>query len=124
MDYCDDMARLWAVAEVAIGGAGGGTGAGLTGCGVASVLLPYPFHKDIHQRANAEELANAGAAVIVEDAKDAQQNANAIKTALQTLLYDAGRRSAMALAARTAGKPQAAEDIAGEIVSLIASSSR
>jgi hypothetical protein len=43
---------------------------------------------------------------------------------LQTLLYDDQRRSLMAEAARIAGKPNAASDIAAEIVSLIAPSSR
>ena len=116
--YCDDMASLWAVADLAIARAGASTCAELTACGVPSLLLPYPFHKDMHQRANAAELARAGAAVIVDDAKDAATNAAAIKTALQSLLYDEDRRSAMAEAAQIAGKPHAADAIAGEILAL------
>ena len=124
MDYCDDMASLWAVADLAIARAGASTCAELTACGVPSLLLPYPFHKDMHQRANAMELARAGAALIIEDAKDAAVNAAAIKTALLSLLYDEDRRSAMAEAAGIAGKPHAADYIAGEILALIPPSSR
>lgn len=124
MDYCDDMASLWAVADLAIARAGASTCAELTACGVPSLLLPYPFHKDMHQRANALELERVGAALIIDDAKDAQRNALAIKTALYSLLYDDARRSLMAEAARVSGKPQAADAIAAEIVALVAESSR
>jgi UDP-N-acetylglucosamine--N-acetylmuramyl-(pentapeptide) pyrophosphoryl-undecaprenol N-acetylglucosamine transferase len=124
IDYCDDMASLWAVADLAIARAGASTCAELTACGVPSVLLPYPFHKDMHQRANAVELVKAGAAVIVDDAKDAGRNAAAIKSMLDSLLYDDDRRTLMAEAAQVAGKPQAAAAIAGEILAAVASSSR
>src|SRR6185369_10030475 len=107
MDYCDDMASLWAVAELAIARAGASTCAELTACGVPSVLLPYPFHKDMHQRANAKELEKAGAAVIIDDAKDAKLNAAAIQKQLETLLYDDSRRVQMAQSARAIGKPDA-----------------
>ena len=56
IDYCDDMASVWALADLAIARAGASTCAELTACGVPSILLPYPFHKDMHQLANAREL--------------------------------------------------------------------
>jgi UDP-N-acetylglucosamine--N-acetylmuramyl-(pentapeptide) pyrophosphoryl-undecaprenol N-acetylglucosamine transferase len=124
IDYCDDMASLWAVTDLAIARAGASTCAELTACGVPSILLPYPFHKDMHQRANALELVKAGGAVIVDDAKDARANALAIQIALKSLLYDDAQRSEMAHRARQAGKPQAADTIAREILGLIAASSR
>ncbi len=82
IDYCDDMASVWAVADLAIARAGASTCAELTACGVPSILMPYPFHKDMHQQANAMELVRAGAAIIVDDVKDAVGNAAAIKTVL------------------------------------------
>jgi UDP-N-acetylglucosamine--N-acetylmuramyl-(pentapeptide) pyrophosphoryl-undecaprenol N-acetylglucosamine transferase len=124
IDYCDDMASVWAVADLAIARAGASTCAELTTCGVPAVLLPYPFHKDMHQRANARELATAGAAVIVEDAKEAGANAAAVKRALDTLLYEDTTREHMAAAARVAGKPAAAEEIAGEILALVRETTR
>jgi UDP-N-acetylglucosamine--N-acetylmuramyl-(pentapeptide) pyrophosphoryl-undecaprenol N-acetylglucosamine transferase len=124
IDYCDDMASLWALADVAIARAGASTCAELTACGVPSILLPYPFHKDMHQRANALELVRAGGAILVDDEKDAQKNAMAIQKVFETLLYDATRRAEMAACARRAGKPHAAQAIAREIVGLIRPSSR
>jgi UDP-N-acetylglucosamine--N-acetylmuramyl-(pentapeptide) pyrophosphoryl-undecaprenol N-acetylglucosamine transferase len=124
IDYCDDMASVWAVADGAIGRAGASTCAELTACGVPSILIPYPFHKDLHQKANAMELVRAGAALIVEDAKDAAANAAGLKPALESLLYDDELRDRMAEAARVAGKPDAAVEIAKEILTLTAGSLR
>lgn len=124
IDYCDDMASIWAVADLAIARAGASTCAELAACGVPSLLLPYPYHKDMHQRANAAELEKVGAALIIDDAKDAKSNAAAIKKPLESLLYDDAKREAMTGSARAAGKPDAAGAIAREILGLIASSSR
>jgi UDP-N-acetylglucosamine--N-acetylmuramyl-(pentapeptide) pyrophosphoryl-undecaprenol N-acetylglucosamine transferase len=118
--YCDDMASVWALADLTIARAGASTCAELTACGIPSILLPYPFHKDMHQKANAVELRRAGAAVIVDDSQQPQLNALAIKKVLLSLLYDDELRSEMADAARIAGKPTAADQIAKEILSRIA----
>ena len=59
-----------AVADLAVSRAGGSTCAELTTCGVPSVLMPYPFHKDLHQRANAQVLAGANAAVLLDDEQE------------------------------------------------------
>jgi UDP-N-acetylglucosamine--N-acetylmuramyl-(pentapeptide) pyrophosphoryl-undecaprenol N-acetylglucosamine transferase len=124
IDYCDDMASVWAVADLAIARAGASTCAELTACGVPSILLPYPFHKDMHQKANALELSRAGAAVIVDDARDPRANARAVKRALDSLLYRDETRERMAAAARVAGKPAAADEIAREILALVRHSTR
>ncbi|HUO08643.1 MAG TPA: UDP-N-acetylglucosamine--N-acetylmuramyl-(pentapeptide) pyrophosphoryl-undecaprenol N-acetylglucosamine transferase [Phycisphaerae bacterium] len=124
IDYCDDMASVWAVADAAIARAGASTCAELTACGVPAILLPYPFHKDMHQKANAMELVRAGAAFIVDDAKEASANASAIKPALESLLYDEELRDRMAEAARVVGKPGAAVEIAKEILALVGESLR
>jgi UDP-N-acetylglucosamine--N-acetylmuramyl-(pentapeptide) pyrophosphoryl-undecaprenol N-acetylglucosamine transferase len=118
LDYCDDMASVWAIADLAIARAGASTCAELTACGVPSILLPYPFHKDMHQKANAMELVRAGAAVIVDDEKDAAKNAVTIKKVLRSLLYDDAVRDRMAEAATLSGKPHAADEIAQEILAL------
>jgi len=122
--YCDDMASVWSVADLAIARAGASTCAELTACGVPSVLLPYPYHKDMHQRANAQELAKVGAAVIVEDKKRPEWNAVAIQKVLESLLYHDDRRLKMMDAARAAGKPKAADDIAAEILARVGASVR
>lgn len=119
LEYCDDMASVWAVADLAIARAGASTCAELLACGVPSILLPYPYHRDQHQRHNAAQLVQADAAVLVDDQKDAAANARTIKTPLVQLLYEQRTRSLMATAARAAGKPQAARDIARALLTLV-----
>ena len=70
IDFTPNMADVWAVADLAVSRSGASSCAELTACGIASILLPYPYHKDLHQRANAKVLADANAAVLVDDEKD------------------------------------------------------
>jgi UDP-N-acetylglucosamine--N-acetylmuramyl-(pentapeptide) pyrophosphoryl-undecaprenol N-acetylglucosamine transferase len=112
IDFTPAMADIWAVTDLAISRSGASSCAELTACGVPSILMPYPFHKDMHQRANAQVLVDAGAAVLVDDEKDRRKNALKIKGVIESLLYDADRRRAMADAARKLGKPDAAFQVA------------
>ena len=81
--------------------------------------MPYPFHKDQHQRLNAEVLAKAGAAVLQDDFRDARKNAEKLLPLLAPLIHDADRRNSMAKAARTLGKPDAADTVAHVVTELV-----
>jgi len=116
VDFTPDMADVWAVTDLAISRSGASSCAELTACGVPSILMPYPFHKDRHQRLNAEQLSGAGAAVIVDDQKDRRKNAATLRPVVESLLYDAERRKKMAAAARQIGKPGAARAVADVVV--------
>jgi UDP-N-acetylglucosamine--N-acetylmuramyl-(pentapeptide) pyrophosphoryl-undecaprenol N-acetylglucosamine transferase len=91
----------------------------LTACGVPSILMPYPFHKDLHQRANAKVLADAGAAVLMDDQKDARKNADQLRPILESLLYDVPRRQKMSQAAKRLGRPDAASAVANAVRELV-----
>jgi UDP-N-acetylglucosamine--N-acetylmuramyl-(pentapeptide) pyrophosphoryl-undecaprenol N-acetylglucosamine transferase len=112
IDFTPAMADVWAVADLAISRSGASSCAELTACGVPSILLPYPFHRDMHQRVNAKVLAEAGAAVLVDDEVDRLKNAKKLQGVIESLLYDADKRGAMSEAARKLGKPEAAENVA------------
>ena len=112
------MADIWAIADLAVCRSGASTIAELAACGVPSILLPYPFHKDMHQRANAKVLADAGAAVLLDDEKDAARNAVKLKPAIESLLYDAPRRHAMGTAALSQGRRDAADAVAATMIEL------
>jgi UDP-N-acetylglucosamine:LPS N-acetylglucosamine transferase len=73
----------------------------------------------LHQRANAQILADAGAAILVDDEKIAVKNADKLRPILESVLRDAPRRKAMSEAARKLSLPDAAENIAGVIAELI-----
>src|SRR5258706_2320745 len=119
IDFTPAMADVWAASDPAGSRSGASTCAELTACGVPSILMPYPFHKDQHQRLNAQVLADAGAAVLLDDLRDARKNAEKLLPLLAPLIHDADRRKAMAEAARALGKPGAADAVAQVITDLI-----
>jgi len=61
------MVQLYPEASLYIGRAGAATVAELVAAQLPAVLIPYPHHADRQQYLNAEALAEAGAAVILEE---------------------------------------------------------
>ncbi|MGN6628034.1 MAG: UDP-N-acetylglucosamine--N-acetylmuramyl-(pentapeptide) pyrophosphoryl-undecaprenol N-acetylglucosamine transferase [Tepidisphaeraceae bacterium] len=121
IDFTPAMTDVWAATDLAVCRSGASTCAELTACGIASLLMPYPFHKDMHQRANANVLAKNEAAVLIDDKKDRKKNTEALKPALESLLYDGPKRTRMALAAKAMGRLDAARSVAdylGQIAGL------
>ncbi len=119
LDYCDDMAAVWSMADLAIARAGAGTCAELACMGVPAILMPYPFHKDRHQEANAAHLCATGAAVRVIDTKDARINAAELKVMLMRLLSEPDRLAEMAMAALSQAKPHAAAAVSAWLIEQI-----
>jgi UDP-N-acetylglucosamine--N-acetylmuramyl-(pentapeptide) pyrophosphoryl-undecaprenol N-acetylglucosamine transferase len=119
IDFTAAMADVWAAADLAICRSGASTCAELTACGVPAVLMPYPYHKDQQQKLNAKVLADADAAVLLDDLKDKKKNTERLTPILQSLLYDATRRTTMATAAKAMGKPNAADAVARVITQMI-----
>jgi UDP-N-acetylglucosamine--N-acetylmuramyl-(pentapeptide) pyrophosphoryl-undecaprenol N-acetylglucosamine transferase len=109
----DEMLDALAAADLVVGRAGASTLAETTALGVPIVVVPYP-HAGGHQRANAEALAAAGAARIVEDeAFDGEALLDAAR-----LLDDPAAHLAMSAAARSMGRPGAADAIADLLLAL------
>jgi UDP-N-acetylglucosamine--N-acetylmuramyl-(pentapeptide) pyrophosphoryl-undecaprenol N-acetylglucosamine transferase len=96
--------------------AGATTIAELTAAGRAAVLVPLPTAADDHQRKNAEVLARAGAAEMM-DQKDL--NGAALAARILQLIASSARREAMAAAARKMGRPDAAKVIADKALELM-----
>jgi UDP-N-acetylglucosamine--N-acetylmuramyl-(pentapeptide) pyrophosphoryl-undecaprenol N-acetylglucosamine transferase len=119
INFTPAMEDVWSVADLAISRSGASSCAELTVCGVPSILMPYPFHKDLHQRANAKVLADAGAAVLVDDEKDRKKNAEKLRPIIQSLLYDAPKRKLMSEKAKSLGRPDAAEAVAKAVGEMI-----
>jgi UDP-N-acetylglucosamine--N-acetylmuramyl-(pentapeptide) pyrophosphoryl-undecaprenol N-acetylglucosamine transferase len=118
IDFTPAMADIWAVTDLAISRSGASSCAELTACGIPSVLMPYPYHRDMHQRLNAEQLVLRGAAILVDDEKDSKKNAAKLKPVIEQLIYDADRRQKMADAAKALGKPDAAERVAKVVLGI------
>ena len=109
----DRMSAALVAADLVVGRAGSSTCAEITAVGVASILVPYPY-AGAHQRANADWLARHGAARLVPDA---ELDGPRLRSEIDTLRDDAPR-AAMASAARTLGRPDAARRIADELLAL------
>jgi len=107
--FITDMGAAYASADVVVARAGAMTCAEVTAVGLPSVLVPYPYAADDHQRRNAEVLAGAGAAELI---LDAELTGERLAATLRALLEDADRRTAMASHARALGRPDAAARVA------------
>ncbi|MEO8605934.1 MAG: undecaprenyldiphospho-muramoylpentapeptide beta-N-acetylglucosaminyltransferase [bacterium] len=103
--FIDDMGAAYARADLVLCRSGATTVAELAALGKAAILVPYPFAADDHQRANANVLAERGAAVLVLD-RDC--SAERLATEVIGLARDRARLAAMATAAQRLGVPDAA----------------
>jgi UDP-N-acetylglucosamine--N-acetylmuramyl-(pentapeptide) pyrophosphoryl-undecaprenol N-acetylglucosamine transferase len=78
-----------------------------------AILVPYPHAAADHQRANAEWMADAGAAVVIDDAT---LDGPTLSATASELLGDPPRLGAMATASAALARPDAARDVASEIL--------
>ena len=102
-------------ADLVVSRAGATTIAELTAAGRASILVPLPTAADDHQKKNAEVLARAGAAELLEQ-KDLTGPVMAER--LLALVNDTTRREAMAATAKKLGRPDAARVIVDRVLEL------
>jgi UDP-N-acetylglucosamine--N-acetylmuramyl-(pentapeptide) pyrophosphoryl-undecaprenol N-acetylglucosamine transferase len=77
------------------------------------VLVPYPYATADHQTANAEFMAGAGAAIVIGDS---ELTGPRLAQEVGRLLADRGRLAAMARAAAELARPDAAGEIAREVL--------
>ena len=106
-----EMAEALVAADLVVGRAGSSTLAEVTALGKPMVVVPYP-HAAGHQRANARQLVEAGAAVLVAD--EAFDSAALLDAA--AILDDPARHARMAAAARALGRPAAGDAVAGLVL--------
>ena len=115
--FIEDMAAAYAWADMIICRAGALTLAELAAAGVGAVLVPFPFAVDDHQTKNAAAMMQAGAALLLPEG---EASAERIAAALSDLLGNRPRLLAMAEAARTLAKPDAAARIADACLQVAA----
>ena len=115
--FVADMASAYAWADFVICRAGALTLAELAAAGLGSILLPFPYAVDDHQTRNAEGFVAVGAAELVQDR---DFDASRFAGMLERLLRDADKRLAMANAARTLAKADAADVIAQRCLEVAA----
>jgi UDP-N-acetylglucosamine--N-acetylmuramyl-(pentapeptide) pyrophosphoryl-undecaprenol N-acetylglucosamine transferase len=113
--FLDPVVDEMRAADLIVCRAGATTLAELAALGKAAMLVPLPTAADDHQRRNAQVVAAAGAAVVVDEVGMTGAD---IGRMASTLLSDAGRLSAMRAAMRQFARPDAAERIVDRALAL------
>lgn len=108
-EFIVDMAAAFRWADVVICRAGALTVSELAASGIASVLVPFPYAVDDHQTRNAEFLAEAGAAVVMQESST---DARLLAGVLGELMSDRQKLIEMAERARAVAVPDSAERVA------------
>ncbi len=109
----EEMGAALAAADLVVARAGASTLGEFPLFGLPAILVPYP-HAWRYQKVNADYLAERGAAIVLEDEVLQQE----LLTVVKDLLENPSRRKAMRTAARLLARPQAAEDLARQLLEL------
>jgi UDP-N-acetylglucosamine--N-acetylmuramyl-(pentapeptide) pyrophosphoryl-undecaprenol N-acetylglucosamine transferase len=114
--FIQQMDEEMKAANVIVSRAGSTTLAEIAASGRAAVLIPLPTATDDHQRKNAQTLAVAGAADLLDQR---ELTGERLAGRILALLDDDSRRAAMARAVRAFARPDAAQVIVDRALTLI-----
>ena len=110
-EFIDDMAEAYAWADIVICRSGALTVCELAAVGTPAIFVPFQ-HKDRQQFLNAKYLADAGAAVIIEQPEFTEER---LLQALTPLLAEREKLLTMALNAKKMATPLSAKRVADVI---------
>jgi UDP-N-acetylglucosamine--N-acetylmuramyl-(pentapeptide) pyrophosphoryl-undecaprenol N-acetylglucosamine transferase len=105
VDFEPDMPTLYARSALVLCRSGATTVAEVAAVGVPAVFVPWAGAAQDQQDANAAVLVDAGGGIAVADHACTVET---VEPVVDALLRDADRRAAMAAAARSFGRPDAA----------------
>jgi len=113
-EYLDlpEFADALAASDLVVARAGGSVFE-IAAHGLPAILIPYPYASGDHQSENARWMSNAGAAIAIADA---ELNAARLGGEVAELLSDSARLATMAAAARGLARPDAAREVAEELL--------
>jgi UDP-N-acetylglucosamine--N-acetylmuramyl-(pentapeptide) pyrophosphoryl-undecaprenol N-acetylglucosamine transferase len=110
--FLDDYGVALGAADLVLARAGGGVWE-IAAAGKPAVLVPYPFGTGDHQTKNAQYFQAAGGAVLVPESELGR-----VPEILRSLLDDPRRREEMSAAMLRVARPDAADEIAEELIAL------
>jgi UDP-N-acetylglucosamine--N-acetylmuramyl-(pentapeptide) pyrophosphoryl-undecaprenol N-acetylglucosamine transferase len=117
--FIDDMPGLFARADLVLCRSGASTVAEITAAGRPAIFVPFPRAADNHQKRNAEALARAGAAIMLEES---ELSPGSFVETVSSLLANRPVLNQMGEAAKKRSHPSAASDIAKMAARLAGSS--
>ena len=112
--YIADFGEALVAGDLVVARAGGSIFE-IAAAGRPAVLIPYPYATADHQAANARFMERAGAAVVIPDA---ELTGARLAQEVGALLADRTRLAAMANASAALARPEAAHDVARELLSV------
>jgi UDP-N-acetylglucosamine--N-acetylmuramyl-(pentapeptide) pyrophosphoryl-undecaprenol N-acetylglucosamine transferase len=110
----DQFGAALAAPDLAISRAGG-TVWELAASGTPAILVPYPHATADHQTLNAQHFERGGGAVVVPEVE-----LDRVPALVDELLAEPARLEAMSAAMRSMARPEAANEIAEELIALAA----
>ena len=113
--FIDPIADAYAAADLVVSRAGGTTSS-LGAWGLPAILIPLPSAAAGHQLSNAKALADAGAAVLLEQSK---LTGSILSGAVSSLLADPARMAGIGSAIGRRARPNAASEIASRALQLV-----
>ncbi|KAA2316237.1 undecaprenyldiphospho-muramoylpentapeptide beta-N-acetylglucosaminyltransferase [Pseudooceanicola sediminis] len=113
--FFHDVPRRMSEAQLVITRSGASSIADLSVIGRPAILVPFAAAAADHQTANARGLVEAGAAIMIPESK---MTPEAVATQISLVLDHPEGAEAMARAALTVGKPEAAETLADMVETL------
>lgn len=116
--FFDRMGDCWGAADLALCRSGAGNVGEVWASHVPAVFLPYPYHKDQHQKYNAGVLVKAGGAVVCEDKVVSAANMAGAGGVLADLLRDESKRAGMKKSLVGLGAADGAGRVAQQLVEL------
>ena len=116
MDYADNMPHLMKASDVVVSRAGAIAVSEITACGKPSILVPSPNVTNNHQFFNAKAIADAGAAVMLEE-KEIDKDISALAGKVLALCGDPEKLGKMQADCSEIAKTNAADIIYKEIKS-------
>jgi UDP-N-acetylglucosamine--N-acetylmuramyl-(pentapeptide) pyrophosphoryl-undecaprenol N-acetylglucosamine transferase len=117
--YLDDLSSAYAASDLVLSRAGASTLGELVAVRRPAILVPYPYAAGDHQRANAQRMAQSGAAMVLEDH---DLDAETLRAALLTCTLPE-RFAEMTKAAAGAGSNDPVATIVGRVEHLVSSKS-
>lgn len=108
----DEFTEALVASDLVVARAGGSVFE-IAGHGLPAILVPYPHASADHQSTNARWMSRAGAAIVIEDT---QLSAARLAREVAQLLANPMRLAAMASASRRLARPDAACEIAAELL--------
>ncbi len=113
--FFDDIPRRMADAQLVIARSGASSVAELAVIGRPAILIPYPHAMDDHQTANAAALSEPGGAIL---APEGSLTIAGLAGHISRVLGEPAEAARMAAAAKAAGRPRAARDLADLVQEL------